>query len=534
MAEADCIRIPYDETRFFSSLVTDYLAQQPTIQPFYTYAPNSQGLAQAISTRQQYPVDRVLLYATLRDQYRDCNISEATDRNLNLLKEENTFTVCTAHQPNLMTGYLYFVYKIIHAIKLADEMAKSYPGKNFVPVYYMGSEDNDLEELGTFRFRGDKYVWDGDGQKGAVGRMETKGLKKMLESLFRNFGPPGKNCDDLRKVIETAYLKNKTIGSATRYLVNELFGRYGLIVLDPDDARFKSAFEPVMKDELLNRKSFSITNSQIQLLGEKYKVQAHPREINLFYLSDQMRERIEFREGRWYVLNTDITWDEQTLLVELTEHPERFSPNVILRGLYQETILPNIAFIGGGAEVAYWMQLQTLFAHYGVFYPFILLRQSVLWVTKSQQQKLAKTGITIPILFADANSLAQRILILLHAPDWKLGEEQARLTDVFRDIEAKAMSIDPTLTAATRTANARVAKQISGLEQKMLRAEKKKQAVAIDRVLRIKDGLFPGGNLQERVENFMEYYLTNGIEFIDRIYQEVRPLDNHFLVINEQ
>src|SRR5690606_36563786 len=95
------------------------------------------------------------------------------EEHLAVLAEPTTFTVCTAHQPNLATGYLYFVYKILHAIKLAEALNAAHPEHRFVPVYYMGSEDADLDELGTFRYVGKKFVWDAGGQKGAVGRMDT-------------------------------------------------------------------------------------------------------------------------------------------------------------------------------------------------------------------------------------------------------------------------------------------------------------------------------------------------------------------------
>jgi len=170
--------VPYSETGYFSGLVTDYLAGDVVLRPFYGFSPDKQGMCDAVRERAKYPVDRKLLVSLLNKQYDGLEMPAKVAENIRLLGEENTFTVCTAHQPNLLTGYLYFVYKILHAIKLAEELKGQYPDKNFVPVYYMGSEDNDLEELGTFRYGTDKYVWDGNGQKGAVGRMQTKGLKK--------------------------------------------------------------------------------------------------------------------------------------------------------------------------------------------------------------------------------------------------------------------------------------------------------------------------------------------------------------------
>ena len=245
--------MPYSDTGYFSKLVTDYLKNDPKLKEFYTYTFDKDGIAKAIQDRQKRPVDREMLVNTLRHQYRHLTVHENVEKNLQLLSLDNTYTICTAHQPNLLTGYLYFVYKILHAIKLAEEFKGLHPDKNFVPVYYMGSEDNDIEELGTFRFNKDKYVWDGDGQKGAVGRMHTKGLKNLLHELFKLFGPPGDNCDELIRILTEAYLKHATIADATQYIINELFGSFGLIILNPDVASFKQAILPIIKDDLLHQ-----------------------------------------------------------------------------------------------------------------------------------------------------------------------------------------------------------------------------------------------------------------------------------------
>lgn len=523
--------VPYHGTGYFSRLVTDYLGGHAATLPFYTYPPGKEGLAKAIDERCSYKINRESLVTALTKQYTNLPRHPKTEENIQLLLEENTFTVCTAHQPNLLTGYLYFIYKILHAIKLAEQLAGLYPDKHFVPVYYMGSEDNDIEELGTFRFRGEKYVWDGSRQAGAVGRMDTAGLKPMLHGLFRQFGPPGKNCDELEAMLTNAYLKHKTIAEATHYLVNELFGRYGLVVLNPDEAILKAGFIPVMEDELLHQKSFPIINSQIEKLAEHYKIQAHPRLINLFYLADQLRERIEQKDDKWVVLNTDIAWNKAQLLQELNEHPERFSPNVMLRGLYQETILPNVAFIGGGAEVAYWMQLKTLFAHYGVFYPAIHLRQSVLWIDGTRSKLRKDMGLSVADIFKPELELFKEYISKNTTDDWHTDKETAAIATIFTSLQQKAASVDATLKPAAEAALTKIKHQLNILEQKMLRAEKKKMQVQLDRITRLKKALFPANGLQERVENFTEYYLQYGGSFLDIVKNGIEPLDNQFLVV---
>ncbi len=524
--------LPYSETGYFSGLVTDYLKADAKLDGLYTYLPSEEGIANAIKDRAKYPADRKTLVDVLTKQYTGLELSNKVQQNLQLLLADNTFTVCTAHQPNLLTGYLYFVYKILHAIRLAEELKKLHPEANFVPVYYMGSEDNDLDELGTFRYNGDRYVWDGDGQAGAVGRMKTAGLKRTLDELFALLGPPGEYCDQLKDCLTKAYLDRPTIGAATQYLVNELFGKYGLLILDPDEAAFKRAILPVLKDELLKGNSYRIVSEQIKKPGQ-YKAQAHPREINLFYLAEGLRERIERQEHKWVVLNTDISWTENELLNELDKFPERFSPNVILRPILQEQILPNVAFIGGGGEVAYWLQLRSLFEYYHVFYPAIFLRQSILWINKAASALKGRTGLQDRDVFIDKNKLANDFVMKNAGSDWQTRAESAAIEEILYRLKEKATKLDLTLNRSAEAAWIKIKHQLENLEKKMLRAEKRKMHEQVSRISRLKEHLFPGNSLQERTENFTEYYLQYGPSFFDVILQGLGPFAGEFLIIED-
>jgi bacillithiol biosynthesis cysteine-adding enzyme BshC len=525
--------LPYSDTGYFSRLVTDYLKKEPRLAEFFTYYPDRDGIAMAIDERKKYPVDRETLVNILTHQYAGLHKYDAVVTNIDLLKDENTFTVCTAHQPNLLTGYLYFVYKIIHAIKLAEELKTLQPENNFIPVYYMGSEDNDLDELGVFRYADKKFVWDGGGQSGAVGRMHTASLRPLLDELFKLLGPPGAYCDQLKELLEHTYLQHDTIAKATQYLVNELFGRYGLIVLDPDEAAFKKAILPVLKDDLLNQTAYSLVSQQAAELNKHYKVQATPRPINLFYLDTELRERIEKEGAYWSVLNTDIKWDETALQEELEVHPERFSPNVILRGILQETILPDVAFIGGGAEVAYWLQLKPLFEHYKVFYPAVMLRQSALWIDETGRRLKEQLHLSTEDLFKPTDELIKHYLGENAGNKWQTLNETAEIEKVLAQLKQKAVSLDPNLGRSSEAVLVKIKHQLAVLEQKMLRAEKRKNDVAVQRIKRLKGHIFPGGNLQERTENFISYYLQMGPEYFDLLKDTLKPLMAQFLVIEQ-
>jgi len=523
--------LPYSETGYFSTLIKDFLVADPKMQPFLQYHPVEPGFELAMKAKESQPLHRDVLVKVLHQQYAGLEIDSAVRLNIDLLLSPNTFTICTAHQPNIFTGYLYFAYKILQTVKLAAELKEKFPGKNFVPVYYMGSEDADLDELGKIFLNNKTLAWETT-QTGAVGRMKTEGFEEMLDTIQHELGYTP-HSDELMAIIRTAYLQHDDIQSATLYLVNALFGRYGLVVLIPDTPDLKRLYIPVMEDELLHQTSYKIVNQTIAALGEHYKVQASPREINLFYLKGDLRERIVYEDGAWVVLNSGIKFNRESLLQELNLHPERFSPNVILRGMFQETILPNIAFLGGGGEVAYWMELKALFQHYRVPYPVVLLRNSFLFIDKFHHGRIQKLGLSLADLFTEVETLINNYVGRHTNANLVLKDEYLEIDALFEKLQQKAAEIDPTLVITTQAEHHRVSKVIGKLEHKFLKAEKKKFAWQAEQIRQIKGRFFPGNSLQERKENFMPFYAQYGQAFFDMILEAMIPVTDQFCVIAE-
>ena len=522
--------IPYAHTRKFSSFITDYLSQKTDLEPFYAHPVSLDGVKAAMQARDAFPTDRQTLTTVLRKQYRD-RATPAQLASMEALEKANSYTITTAHQPNIFTGYLYLIYKILHVIRLAEEMTQKFPGSAFVPVYYIGSEDNDLEELGQLQIDGNKLIWDTK-QTGAVGRMVVdRPLLSLLDRIEAQLGvePHGA---ELVTQLRQAYTEGTDIAAATAKLIDAWMGAYGLLVLQPDEAELKRSMIPVFRAELLHQSSFPVVTRTSAQIGEHYKTQIHPREINLFYLSDGLRERITRQDdGRFHVEHTNLYFTEAEILSLLEEHPDRFSPNVVLRPVYQSTILPDIIFVGGGAELAYWMQLRDVFKLTERPFPVLVLRNSFLLLNERQQAKLNRIGFTMEEFFAAKSTLTDIWVNRNSEHSVHIPDEISASNEIYKSLTDKAELVDKTLVAHIAALQKEAEKGLHGLEKKMVRAEKRKHADQIRQLEQLHEELFPGEGLQERVENILPFYARYGREIIPMLYAHSGSLEQQFRVI---
>ena len=523
--------IAYTDTGFFSKLITDYINGNEAVKPFYRHDVNLEGVKEAIQSRNYFPGFRAELTNVLKEQYQKVSVNNIVSNNIELLKKENTYTITTAHQPNILTGPLYFIYKILHVVKIAQELKKSLPENNFVPVYYMGSEDADLDELNNITVQGKKYIWQ-TAQTGAVGRMVTDDkLLSLINELQGQIGvnPYGNEWID---ILKTCYTKNKTIQQTTFELIHHLFGNYGLVVLIPDNAALKKTFQPVVEKELLEQFSEKeVAKTAAALLDNGYQMQASGREINLFYLNENIRERIILQNNVYTVNNTDFSFTKEEILLELENHPERFSANVVLRGLFQETILPNIIFVGGGGELAYWLELKSVFDRVGVPYPMLVLRNSFLMLNELQQQAVEKLDISIEQLFLQPF----KILDIINAKrnnKIDISEEIEKIAEVYHRIQNKITDSSKSLSQHTEALSVDTKNKLQKLQKKIDRANRQALEAESRRIQKLKNQLFPNNSLQERVENIAFLYSLYGSKIFDIILDASPVLQQEFTVIN--
>jgi bacillithiol biosynthesis cysteine-adding enzyme BshC len=547
--------ISYRSTGLFSALINDYIETKGTAQSFVNYAASKEGYKKAIEQRASFPTNRKVLVEVLQNQYtqlakdiNDANVlnnnnNNALNNSLNnkeafklvndnvsLLLKENTFTVTTAHQPNIFTGPLYFFYKILHTIQLAAELKKQFPQHNFVPVYYMGSEDADLQEVGSYNLAGEAYQWNTK-QKGAIGRMKVDDeLIKLLQNLegYWLVQPAGK---EALEVLKQAYQKGKSISEATLALVHAYFGKYGLVVLQPDNAQLKAVFVDVMEKELRTGFSQKAIQPTKEKLASTYHVQSDGRDLNLFYLKENTRARIDKQGASYIVVDANISFTEEEIVKELHAHPDRFSPNVILRGVYQETILPGIAFIGGGGELAYWMELKNVFNEVKVHYPILQLRNSFMFMNEKQTAHWNSLGFSLEDLFKPMLELELDYVKNQTKENLALTNHIASLNDLYASIQQDVIKIDTSLGDHAKNLSVQAQKKLALLEKKMIRAEKRKQQTSIDRIKAIKGSLFPKNSLQERVENFSEWVGAYGWDWVEAVLENSTTLNPSFTII---
>ena len=528
-------RLPFSTFLMLSKFDRAYAEDTAIFEKFYKYTVDIQSFEKIISDKSQSDIDRNLLVLVLKKQYKGLDTEGGILTKIDTLLDTNTFTVTTAHQPSLLTGPLYFIYKIFSTIKLSENLATYYPQQKFIPVFVIGGEDHDFEEVNSINLFGKKVTWQrSDTEGGAVGMMQTQSLRTILDELKPLLGD-SETAKNIFSIIENAYTSHAVYQDATQALLNALFGKYGLVVLNMNDVELKRRFIPIMEKEIVEQPSKVLvgqTQGALENLG--FKPQAFAREINLFYLRDNLRERIVEENGVYRALNTDFTWQTQAdILKELHATPQNFSPNVVLRPLFQESILPNLAYIGGGGELAYWLERKAQFAHFCVNFPMLIRRNSVLFLDKGSQDRLTKLDAQLIDLVKNTDTLIKKYVAQQSSTPLSMADEKAALSDVLDTIMAKVLAVDANLEKAVLAEKTKQLQSIEALEARVLKAEKQKHETALNQLKALQQKLFPNGGLQERTDNFLPIYLKHGDAFFDILKENLNPLEKGFIVISE-
>jgi bacillithiol biosynthesis cysteine-adding enzyme BshC len=522
-------RILADQVRQFSEKDKAYMLQEERLSQFWKFPMQLESFEDAIAAKKQQKIDRDLLKAILIKQYKSLGFDFEDKYDIS---NPNTFTITTAHQPSLMTGPLYFIYKAVSAIKLSMMLEERYDSYNFMPVFVIGGEDHDFEEINHFKLFGKKITWDNKAQIGACGRMNLEGMDEVLNQLDEILGE-SVEARELYKLLDSCY-NNGTLsyGEATQKFVIELFKDTNLTVLSMDDADLKSAFIPVLKKELVDNFSKTLVDETIQKLsGIGFKMQAYPRAINLFYLNESGRNRIELQDQHYCVLNTELKFTENELLLELDRNPAAFSPNVVLRPIYQEFILPNLAYVGGGGELAYWLERKSQFEAVDIPFPVLVRRDSALWIDNNTNKKWAKLGLGLEDWLKETEQLKKEYVQQNSEHEISLTAELEDFNKILEVISEKTSTVDKSLVGRIEAEGSKIRKSLEGMEKRLQKAEKQKFTQALSQIEKLKERLFPNDGLQERTDNFIPMYLKYGPEWINILIDNFNPMETGLKII---
>lgn len=522
------VHIEYAQTNRFSRLVLDHVAGDAFLDSFRQFPPTLEGLRKAAGNR-SFTVDRrSALVRALRRQYDGLNVGEPVRRNIELLAQEDALTVTTGHQLCLFMGPLYVPFKLLNTIRLAKQLTETL-GRPVVPVFWMATEDHDRTEIDHAWIKGAKVNWPGQ-VGGATGRLTLDGVDAVLREAELLLGT-GAEAQRIVALLRASYVEDRSLAEATRWFVHELFGRFGLIIVDGDDRSLKQLFLPVMREEVLNGIVERTVTYADERLKERYAPQAHARALNLFHLRAGHRARIERQVDHFQVLEGGPRFTMDELLLDLEIRPQDYSPNVLMRPVYQETILPNIAYIGGGGELAYWMQLRWLFQSVQEPMPVVLLRTSAAFLDPVSERLRHRLALSMEDLFLPEHELLNRVARTASGTPTGMEAEAASIQAVFEALAERAARIDPTLRASVGAAHARTERILRSVQRGMDRALRRRESVELERMRKVLDNLLPDGGLQERRESILPLIAVHGTKVLDELLEALDPLDTRFTVL---
>ncbi len=528
--------VPYSSLNIFSKLIDDYLKENKKLKPYISSFPSLESIdhISKIKLKNYSRNNRSKLIEILKKQYSKINSSKKVKNNLSLLSKKNSVTITTGHQLSLMTGPLYFIYKIVSVIKLSIQLNNKKTGINYIPIFWLATEDHDFEEISSFYYKKKKISWI-QSQQGAVGEITLDKLDCLRLFIDEELGV-SESSKSIKKMIEGSYLSSRTLSEATFKLVNSLFSNYGLIILDPNSKTLKEVMIPFFKNELFDQGCNKNVTIQIDKLRKdydiNYKSQVNPREINLFYLKKGERKRIIRTKDGFKLSNSSKEFTSVSIEQELFENPQRFSPNVLMRPLFQEIILPNVSYIGGSAEITYWLELKTFFEYHKTPFPALLIRDSCLLLTSQISKKLYNLNISFNDLFKGKNFIEKNITINRSKINMDLQFLKSKLESQFEYLEELVKKTDFSFVGAVKAQKAKQFKGIDKLEKRLLKAQKRLFENDIKNFIIIYDNLFPNEKLQERTENFFDYYDQIGDNFIPELIENFNPLNKSLTILD--
>jgi len=519
----------------FSELFFDYIDEYEKVAPFFPgNFRDFASFANVMARIDARTIDRETLRAVLTAQNTGSGESPRTLENIRLLGTSGTYAVVTGQQVGLFGGPMYTLYKAITAVLLAQKLSAKFPGKNFVPVFWLEGEDHDFAEMNHVAVLDHEnvpvtieYLPGGampEKNVGAVGIMafdETIAATcgRLEAALAGTEFTPG-----IMAALRACYTPGATFAGTFQAWLNRLLPGSGLVFISGAEPRLKRVLSPLFVRELQEYPRFSrMVIDRSAELERSYHAQVKPKSINLFLFHKGGRYLIEPRETDFSLKGTRAFFSKEQLLAIARETPEQLSPNVVLRPLCQDMLLPTVAYVGGPSEIAYHAQLGPLYQELSLVQPVIYPRASVSLVQTNLLRAMEKYSLELPEFLGDVGGVTRKVVEQIS--DIKLDRlfdsVTKNLHEALGELKFGLNEIDPTLLGALENVTSKIDANLGVLREKAVAAQKRRNDTAVRQIERAAAGLLPSGNLQER-ELSPLYYMNRygeglGTWLMDRI-----------------
>lgn len=517
------------------NLFLDYLYEFENVSDYYKH--NFRDREQYKKIFQNITESNNALNLNLRDliesQYTDLVQSTKTQNNIEAFSKENTLAVVTGQQLGILGGPLYTFYKIITAIKLSDHLNSRYDEYNFVPVFWLEGDDHDFNEIRSINIFNNDNNLENIGYKEEMEPEEAKqsvGLLSFdesivdvfnaIESTLRNTEFKGPLLENLKSI----YSKNKSIKTSFRQLLHSLFDESGLVMIDPQDRHVKELLKPVFRKEINDFREHTKSLVEVSAkLEEVYVAQAKINPVNLFFSTDDGRYSIEPVENDFRLKRKRKSFTKEELLELVENEPERFSPNVLLRPICQDYILPTAFYVGGPAEVSYFAQVTLLYDFFKIETPIIYPRSSATLLEANINKTLYKYEVSINDIFMGVDDLKKRVVDSLtdNKVDDIFSDAFSEVEVTFDKLKEKLFEFDKTVADSSKKYRAKIFNSLNELKGKAEQAQSQKFEVTLRQLDRAGNLLFPNGQLQERIVNYIYYANKYGDVFLNTIFDKL-------------
>lgn len=518
-----------------NNLFLDYLNEFDNVDQFYEINfrkfESYEDKFRAVASSERYAGKE--LSEIIENQYKGFSLSKKTSENISLLGKKNTLAIVTGQQLGILGGPLYTFYKIITAIKLSEHLNHKFSEFTFVPVFWLEGDDHDYDEIRSISLLSPdnklSQISYNDGLSEEVNRGDTGSIviNSNIDNFFNELNINLRDSDfksQILDLLKSCYSEGKTFKQAMKELIFNFYDKHGLVIFDPQDEKIKKHLIPIFQKEI---KDFRFHTEKVvevsAKLEELYHVQVKVRPINLFRTEEDGRHLIEPVENEFRLKRKRKKFSEEELLKLIENEPEKFSPNVLLRPICQDAILPTAIYVGGPSEISYFAQVLPLYEFYGFEPPIIYPRSSLTILEKSTTSVFEKYNLTLQDFYFPIEEISDKVIKALSTVSFEESFVKAEnsINIILNELKNELLLIDKPTGESTDRTKQKLLNYLEELKNKTGDALKRKHETSLRQIERTSVSVFPNQSLQERV--FTLFYFCNkyGLDFIDKIYDVI-------------